>query len=369
MPEKQPDKISSRRGAATPYREIAARFSKMISDGVWQKGMALPPYRTLALDYKSTNKTIRLALIILAKDRKISLTSKHQWVVNHPEKTIGYNSNCIALISTEPHLLRDLPPIFKGMARMIHKYKKQFHIIIRDWHNRDICKVVIPDIKDQAPLGIILHGRFTQKCVEQYRTLGIPLVLADTPSNDKRIATVTVDNKAAAKDAVLRMAQLGHRHIAFCRHIVMSTGEIDPDSAERQLGYLEGLKELGDKTGSASIYNFLYLEKGSDINGPSLKALFNARPRYTAALAVDGGIAQFLAKAPQAQKLSLPRDFSLVCFGSIDTPSHFAGPRSDFERIGTESVELLESRAIRQIRISPLWHEGTTLVEVNRKLL
>jgi DNA-binding LacI/PurR family transcriptional regulator len=78
---------------------------------------------------------------------------------------------------------------------------------------------------------------------------------------------------------------------------------------------------------------------------------------------VDAGpILEISASALKAG-LTLPRDLSFVAFDDLESPLKFAGPRVDFERLGYESVELLESKIVQQVLFPTLWHEGNSLVQ------
>jgi hypothetical protein len=92
-----------------------------------------------------------------------------------------------------------------------------------------------------------------------------------------------------------------------------------------------------------------------------LRAILSARPRYTAALVVDGGIGESLKAAASLSGLIVPQNFSIACFS--EPGSLWGGPRADFEQMGREAVNLLASREIKQLRIPTVWYTGSTLGE------
>jgi DNA-binding LacI/PurR family transcriptional regulator/DNA-binding transcriptional regulator YhcF (GntR family) len=357
-------KAESHAGRKAQYREIAQKFARSINSGAWPEGAPVPSLSQLANSLGVGKRTIRLALACLAREQRIAKNARRKWVVRNAEQAFSFQSPCIALIANkflgeywaaEPMMIR------KGieMAIMEHweKRSRQLRFYFRNMsNNQKINRSIVPGIKDAELHGILLLGHFTKTCLQQYAALGLPVVRVDAPAGIPRLASVCIDNAAAAKDTVLRMAQLGHRRIAFCRSVLIHTTEIDPDSMERQAGFLAGLKECGIPNGPSHIYNFLHTSAPV-----KLSAIFKARPRYTAVLCVDLPIAQIIESEALKTGLVLPRDLSLAGFAAQGVMPKYSGPRANFEQIGREAAELLESRAVRQIRIPSIWHDGSTI--------
>jgi DNA-binding LacI/PurR family transcriptional regulator len=340
---------------------VAEIWLKSINTGEWPEGRLLPSHSQLSGTHKVGKRTIRRALDYLAGEKRIELNLRRQWVVKKTERSLSFYANCVAVISafnlvhywSEYNFLQ----IRKGLETVLaQRHNRQIYYYSRYWHNRQTSRTGIPNIRDAELRGILLHGLFSQQCLRQYSQLDLPVVLVDSPAGASRLASVCLENMSGAKDAVARLAQLGHRRIAFCRYVALGVAEVDSDSKERQIGFLDGLKERGIRDGQKSIFNFM-----DEAAPPALRAIFEARPRYTAMLAADPGIARKISKAAAASGLMAPRDLSIVCFDGMGSYSKFSGPRSDLERLGREAAELLESRAARQIRIPSIWHDGSTI--------
>ena len=79
-----------------------------------------------------------------------------------------------------------------------------------------------------------------QDALQRERQRGMPMVLVDRPPTFADTDSVTTTNRTSSRDAVLQLAELGHRSIAFVgdRHTLWT-------SQERHAGYVQGLAEAG----------------------------------------------------------------------------------------------------------------------------
>jgi DNA-binding LacI/PurR family transcriptional regulator len=346
------------------YKKIADAIIKKINSGSWSTGFQLPSRARLASTFRVGERTIRRALDCLAQDNLISKTPGRQWIVRKSEPVFSFQSRNVALFSTYylstfwtetvNTLLR------KSIELQLLKYQKHLRLYDKRDYSIKMRRMPFPDIAKAGLDGIFLHGFFTKSCFLKYSQLNrpnLPIVRVDAAApSGVRMAAVCVDNVAASKDAVMRLFQLGHRRIAFCRSIQILISEVDPDSQERQEGYLAGIKKCGIKNGKLDIYSFI-----GKHNPDTIRAIFNARPRYTAVVAVDGVIAQEVENEAINAGMRLPQDLSIVAFEGLGEGSKYTGPRIDFEHLGREAVELLVSGEIRQVRIPTTWYEGSTL--------
>jgi DNA-binding LacI/PurR family transcriptional regulator len=346
------------------YKKIAKRFALKINNGTWPEGFRLPSYMKLAKFFGVGERTIRRTLDFLATEKRIVKTSNSQWIVQKNRPAFSFLSGGVAFVTTwwlgnfwDDEASMGLR---KAIELNVINRNQQIRVYYKNGYNGEMRNVIVPGLKDAELDGIILHGMFTKKCLQEYSALNLPVVRVDAPvPAGIHLASVCVDNVASAKDAVERMFQLGHRRIAFCRSVILSISEVDPDSLARQEGFLAGLEECGIKNGKQHIYSFMNDGHPQAV----LNAILNAEPRYTAALCVDGGIAQMIENAALKAGLSLPRDLGLACFGANILHSKFTGPRIDFERVGHESVERLYTRTVRQVLMPTIWYEGSTLVK------
>ncbi|MFD9697924.1 LacI family DNA-binding transcriptional regulator [Lentzea sp. NPDC059081] len=87
---------------------------------------------------------------------------------------------------------------------------------------------------------VVMAAGGHQDALQQERERGTPMVLVDRPPTFGGTDCVTTTNRASSRDAVTRLAALGHRAIAFLgdRRTLWT-------SQERYTGYLEGLAHAG----------------------------------------------------------------------------------------------------------------------------
>ncbi|HUQ59873.1 LacI family DNA-binding transcriptional regulator [Lentzea sp.] len=87
---------------------------------------------------------------------------------------------------------------------------------------------------------VVMAAGGHQDALQQERERGTPMVLVDRPPTFGGTDCVTTTNRDSSRDAVLRLAALGHRDIAFLgdRRTLWT-------SQERYTGYLEGLAHTG----------------------------------------------------------------------------------------------------------------------------
>jgi DNA-binding LacI/PurR family transcriptional regulator/DNA-binding transcriptional regulator YhcF (GntR family) len=345
------------------YKKVAQSFKRMIRNGSWPEEFVLPSQIKLATTFQVGELTVRRALTCLAEEQCIVKNVRRQWIVRNPDHFVSLQGNGIVLIASRSIKTfwesADWFRIRKGIECSIPG-KCQFRIYFKNGNNAIMHTALLPGLKDADIRGILLLGHFSKNCLQQYSMLNLPVVRVDAPSTIPQLASVSVDNVAAAEDAVCRLAELGHRKIALCRYMVTIKvlSDIDPDSVERQAGFLAGLKKCGLRGGKQDIFSHF---EGD--NTAMMNAILTAHPRYTAVLCVGAGQARAISKAALAAGLVLPRDLSLVAFDGLESSSRFSGPRIDFENIGRKAMELLESRQVRHVHIPTSWHEGSTLTK------
>ncbi|SER06521.1 transcriptional regulator, LacI family [Lentzea xinjiangensis] len=87
---------------------------------------------------------------------------------------------------------------------------------------------------------VVMAAGGHQDALHQERERGTPMVLVDRPPTFGGTDCVTTTNRDSSRDAVLRLAALGHRDIGFLgdRRTLWT-------SQERYTGYLEGLAQAG----------------------------------------------------------------------------------------------------------------------------
>lgn len=132
------------------------------------------------------------------------------------------------------------------------------------------------------------------------------------------LPVVSVDNRAGGRMAVEHLVSLGHRRIAFI-HGSFATGQ----SAERQNGYLEGLRAAGIEPDPALmvIGNFNPHEVYA-----VTPALLDLPDPPTAIFAANDGMALNVLEVLRTRGLSVPGDISVVGFDDMPLASYAQPP-------------------------------------------
>ncbi len=349
------------------YRRIAADLRKRLEDGEWTSGTILPSNRALAAHYGVGVGTIRGALDALKSEQRVRANARKRLVIQDPHHASG-PTQFLILQMINGYLNNWLPrmafqSLQLGILRQIGALKAS--LLINGDPN--VRFAMPPDVFDLPLRGVLLIGQFYPKTLAQFENLNLPVVLVDRAPQRARLHAACVDNVGAAFDATTRLIQLGHRRIAFLRRVVVSVREVDPDSRERQEGYLKALKKAGLPADKGLIINSMGSDKP---DGPAMQNFLKARPRITAVLSTDAGRALLVEKAAKRAGWSVPHDLSIACFQEATTTHpHLSGPRIDFEDLGVRAVNMiLEPREPRRlIRVSTVWAEGSSMGPPRRK--
>ena len=182
------------------------------------------------------------------------------------------------------------------------------------------------------------------------------------------LASVEIDNRAAARMAVTRLVELGHRRIALITEAPPPVGQA-PVAAERREGYREALV-AGDIDPDLDLE---LVSSGGPAGGAAvLDRLMALRPSATAAFCNNDEIAVGLAVAAQKTGVRLPEDLSMIGFddtamaevmdiSSVRQPIRVIAERAvdhlvsairadrDFELHEILGVELIERGSIAQL--------------------
>lgn len=171
---------------------------------------------------------------------------------------------------------------------------------LRQW-----CEKIMEDGK---PDGFILVPPMSNdpKLARILSELQIPVVRIGPNSIDDDNATVTIDDRAAAREVVDYLLSLGHRRIAFVR------GKEDQDSThERFKGYRDGLYAAGiDLDHDLVKSGFFDFESGLTAGD----ALLEMEPRPTAIFAANDDMAAGVLVAAHRHGIAMPDDLSIVGF-------------------------------------------------------
>lgn len=325
-----------------------------------QAGATLPSIRAIAAEHGVAQITVRRALAALKTEGVLEPSIKRRLRVAPALSTDGVEEGAILLIAGNNLHTLLVPPFRLHIQQGIEYEAGNRNAPLMVLHDEFLRQNMPQDILDYPLRGILLIGMFRKEVLRQYERLPVPVVMTDRPPEQWKLHAVSVDNLAAAFDATTRLIQLGHRRIAFLRFVQMGLRDIDPDSKERQKGFRKALAKHGLPTRNVVFNRF----PNETPRTSSIRAMFDQRPRFTAAVAVDGGAANDAIQQARDHGLSVPRDLSVVCFGTeSDVPQGCSGPRIDFVELGRRAVRVLghPRRPVVHERIGTSWEQGKTI--------
>jgi LacI family transcriptional regulator, repressor for deo operon, udp, cdd, tsx, nupC, and nupG len=208
---------------------------------------------------------------------------------------------------------------------------------------------------------ILLNGRtphfqgfrVTSDVAAQLALPQYPIVVVSERIPGSRLPTVGIDNVAAAKEAVLHLADLGHRRIA---HIAGPKGNILTN--ERRRGYRAALTARG-LTADPDLLVFGDFSIASGRR--SARALLLNPTPPTAIFCANDEMAMGAIAEIKASGRSVPRDVSVVGFDDIEFAEIFDPPLTTVRQPRFDMGQLAMSLIGKALRGECLPAEETTL--------
>jgi DNA-binding LacI/PurR family transcriptional regulator len=233
--------------------------------------------------------------------------------------------------------------------------------------------------------GLLLVGIENAPYLRLVSNWGVPAVALDYCSEEVPMDFVACDNRAAARCAVERLVQLGHRRLAYVGE--PETARLVPnqhddevlelafsDFRERREGVVDALRAA-----ALSPVATIVTEPASEGRGMAnadeavarLLALGAEAP--TAVLTSSDGVAIKLIEALERRGMRVPRDVSVCAVAGSSAPAQSPDVtycRFDFAAMGRKGVEILRERCgstkkpVNRIhRIGFEWVEGSSTRE------
>ncbi|MFE9751181.1 LacI family DNA-binding transcriptional regulator [Saccharothrix saharensis] len=142
-------------------------------------------------------------------------------------------------------LLEDLSnPFDAALLRAVEDLARQNDVLVLAGSSEDDAELqreLLTSLATRRVDGmVVMAAGGHQDALQQERERGTPMVLVDRPPTFDGTDSVTTTNRDSFREAVLQLAGLGHRRIAF-----LGDRKTLWTSQERYTGYLEGLAHTG----------------------------------------------------------------------------------------------------------------------------
>lgn len=230
-----------------------------------------------------------------------------------------------------------------GVIRAIEKAanKHGYSVLLGDTHGSQERERAYADmVRSRHADGVILFSQHLPFDIDPHQPVAPqlpPLVNSCEPVAEPGIPTVTIDNVAAAREAVNHLIGYGHRNISVI------TGDMEsPSSQDRLQGFRQAMQEAGLAVTERQVMHGEYtVESGQE----NTNQLLLRRDRPSAIFCFSDEIALGCYSSLQEHGFRVPVDMSVMGFDDIRYARHFSPPLTTVaqpvEAIGTYCVDLL----------------------------
>lgn len=181
------------------------------------------------------------------------------------------------------------------------------------------------------PRGIILASYNEEKLLRRLAARNLPVVLLDEDTKLPHVHSVRDDCFEGARQAVLYLAQLGHRRISYAHW------QRDEMNRWRPMGYRRGFRDAGLRHSRHWEILTELTEAGARRLCDRLLAL---RPRPTALYCFNNTLARFAVEELRRRGVGVPDDVSVLGAGGEEVPG-LTCHQVDWYLMGRTAVEVL----------------------------
>ena len=214
-----------------------------------------------------------------------------------------------------------------GMGLMVNIVEPQHHV-----------KTYLQLVRAKRIDGLLLAGpRLDDQGLKSLEEASFPAVLIGQISNAS-LFSVDIDNRAAARQAVEYLIELGHRQI-----VCITNASPDYEApAKRLQGYRDALEHAGLPYDERLVrYGDYDQQSGYD----QMNSLFEAGVQFTAAFVSSDVVAMGAKAAIREHGLHIPEDISLIGFDDVPMARFFDPPLTTIHvpavELGYTACELL----------------------------
>jgi len=290
-----------KRGKPEKYIGLAGEIRSLIKEQSLRTGVALPSERKLAKLYNCTQVTVRKALRLLENEKLIhKVPSKGNFVgqrsIASPQKGL------LGFIFPDDEIF-----YYKIFSALESKFSElNLHPIVHLTHNSKDKEEKILDFLEDCGANALIATPNAQ-CLESYRKLTIPILFFDSYLQDLAIPHVITDDYQGATAATEHLLTLGHSKIAYI------SGTYDYTSKLRRQGYLDALSKNNIQLSSEYIK---CQDPTREWGYYAARELFKSKDAPTAIFCSNDTIAAGVCRYFNSEKISIPRDCSLISFGN-----------------------------------------------------
>lgn len=362
------------------YQVIQTFIIGEIANGNWRIGDKIPTEKELMAQFDVSRITVSNALSGLTKEGWLHRIQgkgsyvKRSAVDETPRmersrrlaNETGAERLIIGLIIPE---LSDafMVRLQNGISKAIHAADCQL-VVMRSEGSVEREASAIREMSRIGASGLIIFPVDSDTHNEEILRLKLdkfPFIVIDRHLTGIETHFIGSDGVEAAKLAVRYLHGLGHRDIAICPGMPMSTSTIE----QRVSGYLQAMKELEEKIDPALMLTEVTIGRGEEPVSPDAPLYrYIKNGMATAYIALNGQVALHLYRIADQLGLRVPDDFSIVAFDNVAPSKEFRffayidQHEEEVGRLAGETmIELMdesEDTAYRRIVLTPDLVEG-----------
>ncbi|MBP3962171.1 GntR family transcriptional regulator [Paenibacillus lignilyticus] len=321
------------------YQVIQDFIKNQIQTGIWSPGDKIFTEKELMEKFEVSRITVSNALTGLTKegwlnriqgkgsyvhDMALTLRNPAQPAAGSGMSTPaeqGDSRNVIGLI------LPNISDFFsmrmnKGISKALKQSGYNFVLMLSE-NSKDREAAAIRELLYMGASGLIIFPVDAETYNEEILRLKLerfPLVIIDRYLTGIETHFIGSDGVEASRLAVNHLYELGHRDIAICSDVPLSTTTIE----QRLSGYMKALKELGEMINPAMMLTDFYVDyerEELDEQHPLFRYVKNGLA--TAYITLNGTMALHLYRIVRHLGLQVPRDISIVTFDNLSPSREF----------------------------------------------
>ena len=303
--------------------EVYTQIKEDILDGVYAPGDRLPSLEELMQQYSVSSITIKSSLNLLKQDGLISRKQRQGTIVTSPT-TNHLIADDLPLIGV---ILTNFDNAFGStLLRSLIQYAEDKAHIITKFSNGDIDteEKLLLKFTEMKVNGIILlpcSSKYISNTLLELASKNFPITVIDRSLESLPICSVSTNNVEAGKCATEYLFSKNHKNLG-----IISTDNYVSTTKERLDGFV--LAHASHKL-YLNPDNILAEIKSVIPNSPSncvesdiqtIKRFLTTHKDLRAFVVTEYNIALLLTSAAEQLGMSIPDDYSVICFDSPNNP-------------------------------------------------
>jgi DNA-binding LacI/PurR family transcriptional regulator/biotin operon repressor len=335
--------------------QVEQLLRQALADGRWAAGR-LPTEIELAEQLGVSRETVRRAAGVLQQEgllvkirRKGTFASAPKVPLALPPaqtKLLGYlQIDYQTLQGQEEDVNRAISGLMLQGA-LEEAGRARFRLLVQHTPHTQLRQGFAKLSEDTRLQGVIFASYGEEKLLRRVVASGLPVLLLDHDLFLPHVNSIRDDSFEGARQAILYLASLGHRRIAFAH---WHQAELNP---WRLRGYRQGLRDA--KLPRHRCWEILTELTESGARGV-VDSWLRLAPRPTALYCFNNTLARFVAEEVRRRDLAVPDDLSIMGAGGEEVPG-LTCMQVDWYSMGRMAVQVLLRTAAAPDKHAPEHH-------------